>query len=146
MNDLRTAAQQALEALDISLQMMLPKQQSDQARRAAYALRAALTEPVQEPVAVSERERWAFLLRAAGRVLQAFDDGYLQPDSETLQGSVAVDALRESWAAFAPVRIQGPNCMAAPPQRPAEPVLDRKTLLQQVARLVERAHGIEEEK
>jgi hypothetical protein len=56
MNDLRTAALQALEALDVSLQMMLPKQQSDQARRAAHALRAALAEPVQEPVLVVERE------------------------------------------------------------------------------------------
>jgi hypothetical protein len=51
MSDLRTVAQQALEALDESLQMLLPKAQSDKCRRASFALRAALAEPVQEPVA-----------------------------------------------------------------------------------------------
>jgi ribosomal protein L32 len=44
MSDLRTAAQQALEALDESLQMLLPKAQSDKCRRASFALRAALAQ------------------------------------------------------------------------------------------------------
>lgn len=57
----------------------------------------------------ADAERLALLLRAAGRVLQAFDDGHLQPDPETLQGGIAVDALREAWGAFAPARIRGPN-------------------------------------
>lgn len=63
-------------------------------------------------IAAAERERWAPLLRAAGRVLQAFDDGYLLPDPETLQAGIAVDALREAWGAFVPAGIQGPNVRA----------------------------------
>ena len=47
MNDLRTAAQQALAAMDY----MLNNGEWYQAQERAEALRAALAEPVQEPVA-----------------------------------------------------------------------------------------------
>ena len=78
----------------------------------AVALRIAAAES-QAARAEAERDalradagRWAPLLHAAGRVLQAVDDGYLQPDPETLQGSIAIDALREAWGTFAPARIK----------------------------------------
>jgi len=51
MDDLRKSAQAALEALDESMQMLLPKEQSDKARRAAFSLKAALAQPEPEPVA-----------------------------------------------------------------------------------------------
>lgn len=59
-----------------------------------------------EQAVAAERERWAPLLRAAGRVLQAADDGYLLPASETLQGGLAVDELRGAWGAFAATHIR----------------------------------------
>jgi hypothetical protein len=50
MDQLIVAVNQALEALDESLQMLLPKAQSDKCRRAGFALRAALEQP--------ERKNW----------------------------------------------------------------------------------------
>ena len=53
MNDLRTAAQQALAAMDY----MLNNGEWYQAQERAEALRAALAEPVQEPVAGGSEKR-----------------------------------------------------------------------------------------
>ena len=73
-----------------------------------HALLAALQQVEAESDALrADAGRWALLLHAAGRVLQAVDDGYLQPDPETLQGGIVIDALREAWGAFAPARIKG---------------------------------------
>jgi hypothetical protein len=67
MNDLRTAAQQALEALEESEQHY----GSDSALRdAIQILRAALEQPEQEPVA------WMFQHEETGRMNYVSNDGY----------------------------------------------------------------------
>ena len=51
MNDLRTAAQQALEAIEQTRRLMPDSYYYERLHKAATALKAALAEPVQEPVA-----------------------------------------------------------------------------------------------
>ena len=66
-------------------------------------------EPDADPLHCAAREQQREFVRAAGRVLQAFDDGALLCDSATVQGSLAIDALRAAWQFFVPAYLRAVN-------------------------------------
>lgn len=127
MTTLRDAAQQALEALECHLDWGTWGADLD---GCAAALRAALEQAEPEPVAWMCPE---------------------DPERETAfnwrPGHCENCGKQRIPLYAALVQDQDPELSAALgwPGGISDPVLDRETLLQQVARLVERAHGIGEE-
>lgn len=144
MTDLRTAAQQALWALegwDNYGKWVWPKSALEQAKRntteSLAALRDALAEPVQEPVAelvALELERIAQDPPVSGNLL-----------AQVFTGTVTAANVREFGLA---------GGAAAPPQR--KPLTDdeihdcfqqrhkdKATERRMITRAIERAHGIE---
>ncbi len=112
MNDLRTTAEQALDALEElnGWQSLAPPLVSQAARRTAVNLRAALEQPEQEPVAWMHKET-GLLRREISRPKGAdWDANYWQPLYATAQPTaedIAQDwdllketqaALRDAWA------------------------------------------------
>jgi hypothetical protein len=135
MNDLRTAAQHALEALEfLSLEFFMldpisPGREST--IKAITALRAALAEPVEEPVA------WHYTNNGGGNVMHWGPSARLDADIQAAKDYPRVHKVTPLYL--------------APPQR--KPLTDEEiqelsqqhkfySRMEKFVRIIERAHGI----
>jgi hypothetical protein len=124
MTDLRTAAQHALEALEfLSLEFFMldpisPGREST--IKAITALRAALAEPVEEPVA------WHYTNNGGGNVMHWGPSARLDADIQAANASRAGSYPEEDPELSAALGWVGGI---------SEPVLDRKALLRRVAEI-----------
>ena len=123
MTTLRTAAQQALEALEFMEAYLATEQQAKS--KAITALRAALAEPVQEPVAWVECDGdlvWNNREAAIGRNLYISPPPQQTEPSQDTPPQHEYEVTANDDGTFSVALPDGEELRIIPPQRPAEPV------------------------